>query len=75
MHPMLNMSQTLLYLQLRSLRLATSGATYPGVPHFGNANYFTVSKVDNPKSTILNDLKLFSSLNIIFSGFKSRCIT
>jgi len=36
MHPMLKISQTLSYFYFTSLRLATSGATYPGVPHLGN---------------------------------------
>ena len=35
MQPTLNISQILSYLKVRSLRLAISGATYPGVPHLG----------------------------------------
>jgi hypothetical protein len=36
--PALNTSQTLSYFKDLSTRLAISGATYPGVPHFGNKN-------------------------------------
>ena len=40
MTPALKISQTLSYLIVLSIRLAISGATYPGVPHFGNKNLF-----------------------------------
>lgn len=36
MQPALNISQTLSYLMASFFNRATSGATYPGVPHFGN---------------------------------------
>jgi len=36
MHPTLNISQTGLYLYCVLGKFKTSGATYPGVPHFGN---------------------------------------
>lgn len=53
MQPTLNISQILSYFRVRSLRLAISGATYPGVPHFGNGYLSTFKLVAKPKSTIL----------------------
>lgn len=41
MQPTLNSSQINSYLLFKSLRLAISGATYPGVPHLGNGNSST----------------------------------
>ena len=38
MQPTLKISQISSYFLFKSLRLAISGATYPGVPHFGNIN-------------------------------------
>lgn len=35
MHPTLNKSQIKSYFSERFFKLAISGATYPGVPHFG----------------------------------------
>ena len=56
------------------MRLAISGATYPGVPHLGKGYVAAVYHVANPKSTILNPFISFCFLNIMFSGFKSLCI-
>jgi hypothetical protein len=36
MQPTLNKSHILSYLKDKSFKFAISGATYPGVPHFGN---------------------------------------
>ena len=50
MTPILKISQIGSYLALRSLRLTTYGATYPGVPHLMNKYSLTSAKVANPKS-------------------------
>lgn len=72
--PMLNMSQTTEYLDSLFMRLAISGATKPGVPHFGKIKGKSFSKVASPKSAIYNLFKEFLVLNSRFSGFISRCI-
>jgi len=72
--PALNTSHTLSYFNVLSTKLAISGATYPGVPHFGNKNLSIVQYEANPKSTIFNEFRSYFFNNIIFSGFKSLCI-
>ena len=54
MQPTLNSSQIKSYLNVKSLRLAISGATYPGVPHFGNGYSSMSNAAANPKSTIFS---------------------
>ena len=70
--PHANKSHLLPYLLTSSLRLITSGATYPGVPHFGNGKLYISSVTANPKSIIFSELKLPTSSNIILSGLMSR---
>lgn len=55
MHPTLNSSHIISYFYLRSLKLATSGATYPGVPQFGKGYSSALENVARPKSTIFNE--------------------
>jgi hypothetical protein len=72
--PQENMSQTSEYRRRQSVRLAISGATYPGVPHLGKEYFLEVLDYASPKSTIFIEAKSPFLSNMIFSGFKSRCI-
>lgn len=71
--PALKRSQIGSYLAFKSFKLTISGATYPGVPHLTNKYSFYSQWVASPKSAITQS-KSFSSLKMIFSGFKSLCM-
>ena len=69
---MLKMSHFSEYLWLKSSKLATSGATYPGVPHLGNKYLSEFYRTDKPRSIILTSKLILSLLEkIMLSGFKS----
>ena len=53
----------------------TSGAIYPGVPHFKKKCSLAFTKVAKPKSIRTKEQKSVLFLKIIFSGLISLCIT
>lgn len=54
--------------------LIISGATNPGVPHLTKRYFYSWAAVARPKSQITTSF-VFSLLNIIFSGLRSRWMT
>lgn len=55
-----------------SLYLNISGATYPGVPHLLNIQFFRSKKVANPKSAITNSDIEEEHFSRMLSGLRSR---
>lgn len=72
MTPQLNISQAVEYFNYLASKFRISGATNPGVPHFGNKYSFAVSNVASPKSPITKLSTLYYFSRRRFYGFKSR---
>lgn len=74
MTPTENISQAVEYPSVLSTRLAISGATNPGVPHFGKMYGCSSAYVARPKSTILSVYWFPILPKSRFSGLISRCM-